>query len=78
MESDLWTLLSDLLTRTVGQPANSELEKVRSVIPESSLQLQNIATLADSLLHHLDEKNRQKLIARVLADVSVCVEHIFQ
>ena len=78
MESELWNILSDLLTRTLGQPVINEIEKVRSVIPESSIQLQNIVDLADSILRHLGEKSRQKIIARVLADISVCVEHIWQ
>ncbi|VDK22613.1 unnamed protein product [Taenia asiatica] len=77
MESDLWSLLAELLTRTVGQSVNSELGKVRSVIPENSVQLQNIIAKADFLLHRLEEKHRQKVIARILGDISVWVEHIW-
>lgn len=78
MESDLWSLLADLLTRTVGQSLNSELEKVRSVIPETSVHLQNTIAQADFLLYRLEEKHRQKIIARILGDISVWVEHVWQ
>ncbi|KAL5965128.1 hypothetical protein TSMEX_007118, partial [Taenia solium] len=77
MESDLWSLLAEVLTRTVGQSVNSELGKVRSVIPENSVQLQNIIAKVDFILHRLEEKHRQKVIARILGDISVWVEHIW-
>ncbi|EUB57925.1 Pyridoxal-dependent decarboxylase domain-containing protein [Echinococcus granulosus] len=77
MESDMWSLLAELLTRTVGQSANSEIEKVRSLIPETDVHLQNTVNQVDFLLHHLEEKHRQRIISRILGDISVCVEHIW-
>uniref|UniRef100_A0A5K3F2L7 Pyridoxal-dependent decarboxylase domain-containing protein 1 n=2 Tax=Mesocestoides corti TaxID=53468 RepID=A0A5K3F2L7_MESCO len=77
MESELWSLLTQLLTRTLGQSVNSELEKVRAVFPQAGLHLQNIISQLDSLLRFMDEKYRQKLILRILSDISIWVEQIW-
>ncbi|KAL5105388.1 Pyridoxal-dependent decarboxylase domain-containing protein 1 [Taenia crassiceps] len=77
MEPDLRSLLTELLTQTLGRSLNSELEKVRSIIPETSVQLQKHIAQADFLLHRLEEKHRQKITACILGDISVWVKHIW-
>nr|CDS27291.1 integrator complex subunit 4 [Hymenolepis microstoma] len=77
MESELWNLLSELVTRTLGHSVNSQLERVRSKIPESSLQLQTIVAQVDSLLHHLEGRYRQRILTRILSSISVGIEHIW-
>ncbi|VDO09639.1 unnamed protein product [Rodentolepis nana] len=77
MESELWNLLSELVTRTLGHSMNSQLERVRSQIPESCLQLQAIVGQIDSLLHHLEGRHRQRILTRILSSISVGIEHIW-
>lgn len=78
MESELWNLLSELVTRTLGQAVNSQLEKIRSTIPESNLQLQTIVAQVDSLLLHLEDRHRYQILMRILSNISVGIEHIWQ
>ncbi|VDM33304.1 unnamed protein product [Hydatigera taeniaeformis] len=77
MESDLWSLLNDLLTRTVGHSVTAELEKFRSIIPEAGMQLLNIVSQADFFLNRLEERHRQKIISAIIGDIYARVEHIF-
>ncbi|VDL40850.1 unnamed protein product [Hymenolepis diminuta] len=77
MESELWNLLSELVTRTLGQAVNSQLEKIRSTIPEGNLQLQTIVAQVDSLLLHLEDRHRYQILMRILSNVSVGIEHIW-
>ncbi|KAM3178852.1 hypothetical protein ACTXT7_001746 [Hymenolepis weldensis] len=77
MESELWNLLSELVTRTLGQAVNSQLEKIRSIIPESNLQLHTIVAQVDSLLLHLEDRHRYQILMRILSSISVGIEHIW-
>lgn len=78
MDSELWNLLSELVTRALGQAVNSQIEKIRSTIPESSVQLQTIVAQVDSLLHQLEDRHRQQILTRILSNISVGIEHIWQ
>lgn len=78
MESELRNLLAELITRTLDQAMDSQLEKIRSMIPETNVQLQTIVAQADSLLHHLEDRHRQRIFARILGNISVWIEHIWQ
>ncbi|KAM7543085.1 hypothetical protein Aperf_G00000005431 [Anoplocephala perfoliata] len=77
MESEIWNLLTELVARTLGQAMDSQLEKVRSMIPESGVQLQTIVVRADSLFHHLEDRHRQQILAHILSNISIWIEHIW-